>query len=42
MKMPTIRDETGCCGCLFLVVMTWLILIATVLGYKLFVHVTQL
>lgn len=30
------RDETGCCGCLFIVVMSWLILIAIVGGYKLF------
>lgn len=30
------RDETGCCGCLFVVVMFWATLIAIVGGYKLF------
>lgn len=30
------KDDTGCCGCLFIVVMSWLILIAIVGGYKLF------
>ena len=30
------KDDTGCCGCLFIVVMSWMILIAIVGGYKLF------
>lgn len=30
------KDDTGCCGCLFIVVMSWLILISIVGGYKLF------
>lgn len=37
-----IRDETGCCGCLFFVVVLWLTLIAAVGGYKLFKYVLAL
>lgn len=40
--MSEIKDETGCCGCLFVVVMFWLTLIAAVGGYKLFVYVLNL
>lgn len=36
------KDETGCCGCLFIVVMSWLTLIAIVGGYKLFKYVCGL
>jgi len=34
-----IKDNTGCCGCLFLIIMFWLILIAAVGGYKLFMWI---
>jgi len=37
-----IKDETGCCGCLFVVVVFWLTLIAAVGGYKAFVWVLNL
>lgn len=36
------KDDTGCCGCLFIVVMSWLILIAIVGGYKLFKWIFEL
>lgn len=36
------RDETGCCGCLFVVVMFWLTLIAMVGGYKLFKYILEI
>ena len=36
------RDDTGCCGCLFIVVMFWLTAIAAVGGYKLFKYVLEL
>lgn len=42
MKTPTIKDETGCCGCLFIVILFWLILIAAVGGYKIFMLVYNL
>lgn len=37
--MMRIKDDTGCCGCLFVVVMFWLTLIVAVGGYKLFKYV---
>lgn len=37
-----IKDNAGCCGCLFVVVMFWLTLIAVVGGYKLFKYVLEL
>jgi hypothetical protein len=36
------KDDTGCCGCLFIVVMSWLILIAIIGGYKLFKWILEL
>jgi len=36
------RDDTGCCGCLFVIVMGWLILISIVGGYKLFKYILEL
>ena len=36
------RDDTGCCGCLFFVVVGWLTLIAMVGGYKLFKYILEL
>ena len=42
MRGMRIKDESGCCGCLFVVVVFWLTLIAAVGGYKLFVYVLNL
>ena len=42
MKSIGFRDNTGCCGCLFVVILFWLILIAAVGGYKLFIWVLHL
>jgi len=42
MKGIRIKDETGCCGCLFVVVLFWLTLIVTVGGMKLFIYVLNL
>ena len=35
--MIRIKDDTGCCECLFLIVWFWLVLIALVGGWKLFI-----
>lgn len=37
-----VKDDTGCCGILFVVVMFWATLIAIVGGYKLFRYVLEL
>lgn len=42
MKSIKISDETGYCGCLFMMVIPWLISIAAVGGYKLFLWIIQL
>ncbi len=42
MDKIRIKDETGCCGCLFVVVLFWLTLIVTVGGMKLFIYVLNL
>lgn len=42
MKEPTFKDESGCCGCLFIIIMFWLTLITAVGGYKLFMWVYNL
>lgn len=36
------KDDTGCCGCMFIVVMFWLTLIVAVGGYKLFKNVWEI
>ena len=36
------KDETGLCGCLFVVIMFWLILTAAVGGYKFFMYIWNL
>lgn len=42
MKGIRIKDETGCCSCLFVVVGFWLVLIVAVGGYKLFMYILNL
>lgn len=37
--MGQFKDETGCCGCLFIVVVFWLTAIAAVGEYKLFLWI---
>ena len=37
-----IKDDTGCCGCLFMVIVGWMTVIVAVGGYKLFRYVLEL
>lgn len=42
MRPVRFKDDTGCCGCLFVVFMFWLILITAIGGYKLFMYVCNI
>lgn len=42
MGKVNIKDGTGCCGCLYVLVMFWLIAITVIGGYKIFTWILNL